>query len=289
MALLASPQHALDEITIWSQLRHCNITTLLGITTKFDPTVSMVTEWMERGNARDYVNDVVVDPRPLVRQSQSAMHDDNTVAQFLDIAHGLNYLHGLGIVHGDLKGRNVLISGLGRALVTDFGCSYRPNPSPGLSVDPPRGGSVRWLAPENLDTYAISQKADIWAYGITVLELFSRKDPFPEANKDVPIMRRISEGPPSRPSDELTCFRLSDRWWSMCLECWNSEPSARPTIKDIMAKIEELSERGEDEQGVNNDSRGELTACEKVLKWAGWLWARLRQFYLILFSWRDRR
>ncbi|KAI6046957.1 kinase-like domain-containing protein [Pisolithus marmoratus] len=273
MALLASPQHALDEITIWSQLQHCNITTLLGIATKFDPTVSMVTEWMEGGNARDYVSDVVVDPRPL----------------FLDIAHGLNYLHDLGIVHGDLKGRNVLISGSGRALVTDFGCSYRPNLSPGLSVDPPRGGSVRWLAPENLDTYAISQEADIWAYGITVLELFSREDPFPEANKDVPIMRRISKGPPSRPSDELTCFRLSDRWWSVCLECWNPEPSARPMIKDIVAKIEELSERGEEERGVNKDSRGELMACEKVLKWAGWLWVRLGQFYLILFSWCDRR
>ncbi|KAI6112193.1 kinase-like domain-containing protein, partial [Pisolithus croceorrhizus] len=93
-----------DEINIWSQLRHENIMPLLGITTKFDNTVSMVTEWMERGNAHRYVQNMAVDPRPLL----------------LDIARGLNYLHDLGIVHGDVKGENVLISRGGRALITDF-------------------------------------------------------------------------------------------------------------------------------------------------------------------------
>ncbi|KAI6108907.1 hypothetical protein EDD16DRAFT_1617233 [Pisolithus croceorrhizus] len=65
----ASRNHAVDEINIWSQLRHENIMPLLGITTKFDNTVSMVTEWMERGNAHRYVQNMAVDPRPLVCQS----------------------------------------------------------------------------------------------------------------------------------------------------------------------------------------------------------------------------
>lgn len=68
LAILTSPQHAIDEIRIWTEVKHENIMPLLGITTKFDETVSMVTEWMERGNAHHYVQDVAVDPRPLVRK-----------------------------------------------------------------------------------------------------------------------------------------------------------------------------------------------------------------------------
>ncbi|KAI6110116.1 kinase-like domain-containing protein, partial [Pisolithus sp. B1] len=211
------------EISIWTQLEHQNIMPLLGTTTKFDKTVSMVTEWMERGNAHNYVQDVAVDPHPLL----------------LDIARGLSYLHSLGIVHGDLKGMNVLISGVGSALITDFGCSYQSNPLPTMDIDPPRGGSLRWMAPESLDTNAVSQQADIWAFGMTVLELFSRTNPFHKARTQQGIIACILRGPPSRPSNESTNFRLSNRWWAVCMRCWRSEPSARPTMNNIIAEIEE--------------------------------------------------
>ncbi|KAI6155408.1 kinase-like domain-containing protein, partial [Pisolithus tinctorius] len=147
----------LHEIHIWSPLQHENIIPLLGITTKFDRTVSIVTEWMERGNAHQYVQDIAVDPRPL------------HVLQLLDIARGMNYLHSHGIAHGDLKGENVLISGSGRALVTDFGFSRLLNPPPILDVDPPRGGTLPWMAPEKLDTRAVTREADVWAFGMTAL------------------------------------------------------------------------------------------------------------------------
>ncbi|KAI6038806.1 kinase-like domain-containing protein [Pisolithus marmoratus] len=232
ITLLTSPQHAYREVRIWSQLRHESIMPLLGITTKFNHTESMVTEWMERGNAHKYVQDVAVDPRPLVRR----------LAQLLDIARGLNYLHVSGIVHGDLKGINVLISGEGRGLITDFGFSYQSNPPSGSGVNPPRGGTLRWMAPENLNTYDISQQADVWAFGMTALELFSRRDPFHKAHTPEGIAACILRGPPTRPDNESTSSRLCDEWWSLCLECWNSESSARPAMNDIVTKIERLNE-----------------------------------------------
>lgn len=58
------------------------------------------------------------------------------------------------------------------------------------------------------------------------------------------IMSRILRGPPSRPSDESTNFRLSDKWWSVCTRCWILEPSARPAMNDIVAEIEGQNESG---------------------------------------------
>lgn len=54
------------EVYLWSKLRHENILPLFGITTKFDQTVSIVSPWMGKGNAHDYVQNRGVDPRPLL-------------------------------------------------------------------------------------------------------------------------------------------------------------------------------------------------------------------------------
>jgi len=59
-------QRLLAEVYIWSKLAHENILELLGITTAFDHTISIVSPLMPRGNAFDFVQDVDNDPRPLV-------------------------------------------------------------------------------------------------------------------------------------------------------------------------------------------------------------------------------
>ncbi|KIM64153.1 hypothetical protein SCLCIDRAFT_660544 [Scleroderma citrinum Foug A] len=63
----------LEEVYVWYKLRHANILPLLGITTQFDSTLSIVSRWMERGTARDYVRDSINDPRPLVRGCATCM------------------------------------------------------------------------------------------------------------------------------------------------------------------------------------------------------------------------
>ncbi|KIM60709.1 hypothetical protein SCLCIDRAFT_123554, partial [Scleroderma citrinum Foug A] len=96
------------EVHIWSKLDHINVLSVLGFTDKFDQTISIVTPWMEMGNAHDYVQNVDVDPCPLL----------------VGIAAGLQYLHSYEphpIYHGDLKGVNVLISDDGCPLLADFG------------------------------------------------------------------------------------------------------------------------------------------------------------------------
>ena len=57
----------LKEVHLWSKVTHKNVLPLIGITTEFDLTVSTVSPWMKKGNARDFVRSKSVDPRPLVR------------------------------------------------------------------------------------------------------------------------------------------------------------------------------------------------------------------------------
>ncbi|KAI6044492.1 kinase-like domain-containing protein [Pisolithus marmoratus] len=217
-------KRVLKEVHLWSKLRHPNIVPVLGITTDFDLTVSIVSHWMEGGNAYTYVQNTAIDPRPLV----------------IDIAQGIRYLHTCKegpVFHGDLKGLNVLISHQGKALLTDFGFSHLVNSTFSMSVTGKTGMSLHWAAPEIFDEGETSAAADIWSFGMTILELFTRKIPFHQYKPTV-VMRKILQGEkPDCPTDEETYSRLTDEWWAICLNCWGYKPVSRPTIEDVCARL----------------------------------------------------
>ena len=56
----------LKELHAWSKLVHANVLPLIGFTTQFEMTVSIVSPWVEKGHARHHVRNKPVDPRPLV-------------------------------------------------------------------------------------------------------------------------------------------------------------------------------------------------------------------------------
>ncbi|KAG6329038.1 hypothetical protein ID866_10051 [Astraeus odoratus] len=232
---IAAIKNMLYEIHLWSKLHHQNVVPLLGITTDFDQTISTVSEWMAGGNAHDYVQDRSIDPRPLLS----------------GIAEGLYYLHThekYPICHGDLKGRNVLISDDGRALLTDFGLSHTVQSSFSMTTPSRQGGSLNWMPPEFLDGETESGPTiagDIWSFGMTALELFTCQEPFSSVSS-VPsrVMLRILNGPPDRPTIESTCFRMNNEWWNMCSECWHKNPSLRPDMLRILRDIHHLGDSG---------------------------------------------
>ncbi|KAG6327803.1 hypothetical protein ID866_11286 [Astraeus odoratus] len=219
------------QIDLWSKLRHENVHHILGISTDFDCTISIISNWMAMGNAHLYVQNKENDPRPLL----------------MDIASGLQYLHTheLGpIIHSDIKGSNVLISDDHRALLSGFHCStLAGNSAFNTGVDPPRGG-IRWMAPEILEDFDPSSATDVWAFGMTVLELFTRSIPLPDIRHDALAILEIITGKlPVRPTQEATHFRMTSEWWAVCLSCWKRDPSSRPMMSEVHRRIKSIMVR----------------------------------------------
>ncbi|KAI6006308.1 kinase-like domain-containing protein [Pisolithus orientalis] len=220
------------EAHTWSKLKHQNVLSTLGITLDFDFTVSLVSPWMDGGSARHYVQNPDIDPRPLIK----------------DIALGLRYLHSHPngrIIHGDLKGDNVLITSDGRAVLTDFGLSILENSTFSMTVSREVGGSLRWMAPELVDTLGsqdprFTVETDIWAFAMTTLQLFTRKVPYYQLNNITSVESRILKGPPEQPSSKDTCSRMTNEWWDLCLRCSRMDPSSRVGTEDVVEKTREL-------------------------------------------------
>ena len=63
---LTSIQSVLHEIRVWSKLCHPNVVPFLGHAITENGSLSLVSPWQERGNARNYVRDPSVDPCPVV-------------------------------------------------------------------------------------------------------------------------------------------------------------------------------------------------------------------------------
>lgn len=88
----------------------------------------------------------------------------------LGVAQAIAYLHDMDVVYGDVKGGNILISPDGRPLLAGFGLSkfvWFMDTSTAL-----RGaGSVRWQSPELWDGERKSFASDVYAFGMTIVEV----------------------------------------------------------------------------------------------------------------------
>ncbi|QRW22044.1 Tyrosine kinase family catalytic domain protein [Rhizoctonia solani] len=225
-----SLKHATREIHVWSLLNHENIHKLMGIILLKDVYLGMVSEWMENGNIHEYSR-----ANPGFDRYKMSIH----------VVSGLAYMHQENVIHGDLKALNVLVSSEGSAKLTDFGLSVTSEGSLAFShTKDSAAGSTRWMAPERLeaDDAPASKESDVYALGMTILEIFTGKVPYPECT-DVQVMGMIVDGRvPSRLMANFPDTPNGNQIWEQLLNCWNYNPSARPAAMKVLEKIKIISE-----------------------------------------------
>jgi eukaryotic-like serine/threonine-protein kinase len=103
------------------------------------------------------------------------------------LADGLAHAHGRGIVHRDLKPANILLADDGQPMLLDFNLSEDARPRDG-ATSPGVGGTVPYMSPEQLQAYSgadrrVDQRSDVYALGVILFELLTRRHPFPTPAK----------------------------------------------------------------------------------------------------------
>lgn len=219
-------KRAARELYHWSKLKHPNVLPLLGLAV-FRGHLSMVSEWMRNGSMIAYL-----------RLNPGA----NRKKLCMEICEGLCYIHRKGMAHGDLKAANVMVSSDGIALIADFGNAQLKDLTLRFTTTRKGGLSIRWAAPELLledNGPQFSKEADVYAYGMTVLEVLTGKVPY-NGTGDRGVFRLVAfdKKPPPRPEGAET--GVCDDLWRILNSCWSHNASERPGIISIHKRLQHL-------------------------------------------------
>ena len=144
--------------------------------------------------------------------------EDRALTISHQVCAGLAAIHERGVTHRDLKPANVMLDGLGKVRITDFGLA-------GVAGESLQAGTPAYMAPEQLAGREVTARSDIYALGLVLYEIFTGQRALDAQNLAELIRKREQSGilPPSsvvseiHPDIETTIMR-----------CLRPEPAQRP-------------------------------------------------------------
>jgi serine/threonine protein kinase len=157
----------LDELELMVNLKpHPNVVKLIGVCK--EPQFAIVLEYMEHGSLEK-----------LVFNHEIKLEYDLLVGIARDVAAGIYHLHSEKIIHRDIACRNILLDHKFIAKISDFGLA-RITHGKDEGYTESEVGPIRHMAPECLIKLKYSIQSDVWAYGVTLFEMFKREKPYSE-------------------------------------------------------------------------------------------------------------
>ncbi|CAL0322152.1 unnamed protein product [Lupinus luteus] len=232
------------EVKVLSNIRHNNIVKLLCCISN-DNSMLLVYEYLENSSLDRWLH---------TKRNSSVV--SGSVHHFVldwpkrfkiavGIAQGLSYMHhdcSPPIVHRDVKASNIILDSQLNAKVADFGLARMLIKLGELETMSSVVGSFGYIAPEYVQTSRVSEKIDVFSFGVILLELATGK----EANKGDEhsslaewAWRQVQLG---SNIEELLDKEIMENSYlgEMCnvfklgLMCTSTLPDSRPSMKEAL-------------------------------------------------------
>mmetsp|Transcript_438 Transcript_438/g.1315 ORF Transcript_438/g.1315 Transcript_438/m.1315 type:complete len:743 (+) Transcript_438:113-2341(+) len=152
-----------------------------------------------------------------------------------DVAEGMAYLHSNNIIHCDLNGRNVMLqwSPTDRrgftAKISDFGLAQL---CMGPTLIPSVFGTVSHMPPELLSDGLLSNKCDVWAFGVLMWEMYTGYRAYQGLKYPTVILKITKGNQLELPDDAPPAFK------GIMAACLQFNPDCRPSFVDLLGMIE---------------------------------------------------
>ncbi|CAG07082.1 unnamed protein product, partial [Tetraodon nigroviridis] len=199
------------------KLKHPNIITFKGICTQA-PCYCIIMEYCAQGQLYEVLR--------AGRKIQPCLLMDWAMG----IAGGMNYLHLHKIIHRDLKSPNMLITYDDSVKISDFGTSKELSDK---STKMSFAGTVAWMAPEVIRNEPVSEKVDIWSFGVVLWEMLTGEVPYKDVDSSA-IIWGVGNNSLHLPVPE-SC---PDSFKLLLRQCWNCKPRNRPSFRQILLHLD---------------------------------------------------
>jgi serine/threonine protein kinase len=187
--------------------------------------VYTVLEFMDAGSLEDRVKE---------HAAAGGLHDEYELVKIArPLLSGLNYLHRqLHQIHRDLKPANVMCSSSGAVKIADFGISKALESTADLAET--QVGTTCYMSPERLLAESYSYSADIWAFGLIMLELATGSFPYPAENYFALLGHIQDNDPPTLPARCGLSSALADPVEGLVALCLDKQAARRPSARDLL-------------------------------------------------------
>ncbi|KAI4333515.1 hypothetical protein L6164_018309 [Bauhinia variegata] len=230
-----------NEIGMISALQHPNLVKLYGCCIEGNQLL-LIYEYMENNSLA----------RALFGKDEQRLHLDwpRRMKICLGIAKGLAYLHEesrLKIVHRDIKATNVLLDKNLNAKISDFGLA-KLDEEENTHISTRIAGTIGYMAPEYAMRGYLTDKADVYSFGIVALEIVSGKSNTNYRPKEEFVYLLDwayvleEQGNLLELVDPILGSSYSPeeamRMLNLALQCTNPSPTLRPTMSSVVSMLE---------------------------------------------------
>ncbi|KAG6534487.1 hypothetical protein ZIOFF_008374 [Zingiber officinale] len=235
-----------SEVTIIGSIHHIHLVKLRGFCAEGAHRL-LAYEYMAKGSLDRWI---------FKRNEDELVLDwDKRYSIALATAKGLAYLHEdceSKIIHCDIKPENVLLDDNFHAKVSDFGLAKLMTREQSHVFTTLRG-TRGYLAPEWITNYAISEKSDVYSYGMVLLEIIGGRknfDPAAESSEKAHFpsyaFKKMEEGRLMEVFDAKLRFNEMDARMDVAIKvalwCIQEDLHLRPSMMKVVQMLEGLQE-----------------------------------------------
>ena len=216
------------EVNFMSRLTDKNVIRILGVCYEDTPFIMM--EYMEKGDLNQYLQKFKIHSTT-DSELQGLITTTTLVHISTQIASAMEYLASHNFVHRDLATRNCLVGPNYLVKISDFGMSRSLYDSHYYRIHGRFVLPVRWMASECF--YGkFSQKSDVWAFGVTMWEIFTlaKVQPYNDMS-DKQVIEDALKGKNRKilAKPDMCLVEL----YEIMLKCWPHNSEQRATFEKL--------------------------------------------------------